>query len=180
MHSGYPLALEPLQTCRSQLQEVLPGARRITPQASDVDAVACIRKRRQKADAMVELDCRAVKVAVFQQVVHAHANLQDAFVQVANLARRGAPEQLERLVLLEEFAGVELMDRLQQGWWRGLRAQRSQIRGFQALERADQLWMGGARVGGCQPKGYTCPRYFEWRETNDDVRIRSGADPGHA
>ena len=82
---------------------------------------------------MVELDRRAVKVAVLQQVMHAHADLQDAFVQVANLAGRGSPEQLERLVLLEELARVELVDGLQQSGRRGLRAHRGQIDGFQAL-----------------------------------------------
>ena len=82
---------------------------------------------------MVELDRRAVKVAVLQQVMHAHADLQDAFVQVANLAGRGSPEQLERLMLLEELARVELVDGLQQSGRRGLRAQRGQIGGLQAL-----------------------------------------------
>ena len=91
---------------------------------------------------MVELDRRAMKVAVFQQVVHAHADLQDAFVQVTNLAGRRAPEKLERLVLLEELARVELADRLQQRGRRRLRTHRGQIRGLETLQRAHQLWMG--------------------------------------
>ena len=82
---------------------------------------------------MVELDRRAVKVAVLQQVMHAHADLQYALVEVPNLAGRGSPEQLERLVLLEELARVELVDGLQQCGRRGLRAHRGQIDGFQAL-----------------------------------------------
>ena len=112
---------------------MLSSASRITPQPGDVHTVARIGERRQKADAVVELDRRAVKVAVLQQVMHAHTDLQDAFVQVADLAGRRPPEQLERLVLLEELARVELVDGLQQSGRRGLRAHRGQIDGFQAL-----------------------------------------------
>jgi len=133
MDPGYPLTLESVQTRRSQLQKVLSSASRITPQPSDVHTVARIGERRQKADAVVELHRRTVKVAVLQQVVHAHADLQDAFVQVADLAGRRPPEQLERLVLLEELARVELVDGLQQSGRRGLRAQRGQIGGLQTL-----------------------------------------------
>ena len=48
------------------------------------------------------------------QVMERDADLQDALIQAAHLPRLGAPEQLERLVLLEVFAAVELLDALQQ------------------------------------------------------------------
>ena len=38
------------------------------------------------------------------------ADLQDAVVKIANRCGRGAPEELQRLVLLEELARIELLD----------------------------------------------------------------------
>ena len=43
-------------------------------------------------------------------VVEGHPDLQDAVIQAAIGRARRAPEQLERLVLLEERAAVELPD----------------------------------------------------------------------
>ena len=48
------------------------------------------------------------------EMVKRDADLQDALVQIADVAPLGAPQQLERLVLLEELAAVELGDPFQQ------------------------------------------------------------------
>ena len=42
--------------------------------------------------------------------MEADADLEDAVVQRADRSARLAPQDLERLVLLEELAGVELLD----------------------------------------------------------------------
>jgi len=53
-------------------------------------------------------------------VVEADADLQDAVVQIADRRTGIAPEELEGLVLLEELAGVELLDAMDElgRWWR--------------------------------------------------------------
>src|SRR5207244_5878713 len=132
----------------------------------------------KEADAVIELDRGAMEVALLEQVVHAHADLQDAFVQMANLLRCGPPQQLEGLVLVEELARVELVDGFGQFWWSRRAARRGEVRGGQAFDRPGELGMGRARVCRGQRKGYTAPTIFAWEETNDDVRIRSGADRG--
>jgi hypothetical protein len=43
-------------------------------------------------------------------VMEADADLEDAVIEPADGRRSVAPEELERLVLLEELAGVELRD----------------------------------------------------------------------
>src|SRR5438874_3562967 len=69
------------------------------------------------------------------QVIEAHAEVQDALVQEAVFVRLGPPHQFERLVLLEELAGVELVDGLEQLGWRRLRAAEPRIATAQALQR---------------------------------------------
>jgi hypothetical protein len=66
--------------------------------------------------------------------MHADADLQNAFVQVADLTRRRAPQQLERLVLLEELARVELVDRLVELGGRWFGACSGEIGGLQTFE----------------------------------------------
>jgi hypothetical protein len=46
-------------------------------------------------------------------VVEADADLQDAVIERSYRGVRRAPEELERLVLLEEVAGVQLLDALE-------------------------------------------------------------------
>jgi hypothetical protein len=52
-------------------------------------------------------------------VVEADTHLEDAVIEAAHRSGRVAPEELERLVLLEELAGVELLDTAEErfGWW---------------------------------------------------------------
>jgi len=66
--------------------------------------MAHIRKGFQQANAMIQLHRGAVKVPILEQMVHTYADLEDALVQVANLVRRGTPQQLQCLVLLEKLA----------------------------------------------------------------------------
>ena len=47
-------------------------------------------------------------------VMKADADLQDPVIEAAVRSARVAPEQLERLVLLEELAAVELLDALEE------------------------------------------------------------------
>jgi hypothetical protein len=47
-------------------------------------------------------------------VVEADADLKDAVIETADRRARVAPQELQRLVLLEEFAGVELLDAVKQ------------------------------------------------------------------
>ena len=60
-----------------------------------------------------------MEVVILKQMVHTYADLEDAFVQVTNFSRGGSPQQLECLMLLEEFARIELVDRLHQLRWSG-------------------------------------------------------------
>src|SRR6267143_7276480 len=90
-------------------------------------------------------------------MVHAHADLQEAFIQVADLVGRGPPQQLEGLVLIEELARVELVDGFGE-LGRGRRAaRRDQVRRLQAFDRPGKLGMPGTRICGGQRKGYTAP-----------------------
>jgi hypothetical protein len=51
-------------------------------------------------------------------VLEAHADLQDPLVEVADRVGLLDPLELERLVLLEEVAAVELLDGLPEARWR--------------------------------------------------------------
>jgi hypothetical protein len=108
---------------------------------------------------VVEFDGRAMKIVLFEQVVHTHADLQDALVQVANLVGCRPPEHLEGLVLLEELARVELVDRLDERWGGGLSACPAQVRGSKPVERPGEFRMPRTGVGLGQRKGYTARRY---------------------
>jgi hypothetical protein len=54
-------------------------------------------------------------------VMEADADLEDAVIQVAHRRARITPQELEGLVLLEELAGVELLDAVEErsGRWVG-------------------------------------------------------------
>ena len=119
MNSGNPFAIEPVELIRAELHEMRPRRFRVQPQPSDVNPVANRRERLQKPNAMVEFDRGSMKVALVEQMVQTDTNLQDALVQVAHLFRRGAPQEFERLVLLEKLAGIEFVDSLNQLGRRG-------------------------------------------------------------
>lgn len=72
---------------------------------------------------MVQFDGGPMEISVLEQMMHTDADLQNAFIQVADLTGRRSPQQFEGFVLLEELAGVELVDRFLEFWrcWRGAR-----------------------------------------------------------
>ena len=55
-------------------------------------------------------------------VVKADADLEDAVIETAHGSGRVAPEELEGFVLLEELAGVELLDAAEKRFGRRVRA----------------------------------------------------------
>jgi len=71
--------------------------------------VARGRERAKTLDAFVEQGGRPVEVPL-PPVVETDTDLEDAVVEAAVGRTRRAPEKLEGLVLLEEFAAVELLD----------------------------------------------------------------------
>ena len=82
-------------------------------QRLDIHALAARRERRKVALAACQHVHGAVVIEL-AQVMECDANLQDALVQIADVAGFGAPQQFERLVLLEELAAIELGDALEQ------------------------------------------------------------------
>jgi len=83
---------------------------RLADERGDIDASACGRERHEVVDPLAEQRARAVVIPP-APVVAANADLEDAAVEVPQRTGLRAPEQLERLVLLEEPAVVELRDR---------------------------------------------------------------------
>ena len=59
-------------------------------------------------------------VVVPLEMVEGHADLENALVQPSHWASLGAPEEFERLVLLEILSTIELFDTLQELRWRQL------------------------------------------------------------
>src|SRR5688572_9589895 len=78
----------------------------------------------QTLDPLLQERGGAMEVAV-APVVEADADLEDPVVQAAHRCASVAPEELERLVLVEELAGVELLDAADQLWRRRLVAARA-------------------------------------------------------
>ena len=60
-------------------------------------------------------------------VMEADADLEDPVVQGPDRSTGIPPEGLERLVLLEELAGVELLDAADQRGWGGVGAARARV-----------------------------------------------------
>jgi len=60
-------------------------------------------------DPLLQQRGRTVEVAI-APVVEADADLEDPVVEAAHRRARVPPQQLKRLVLIEELAGVELLD----------------------------------------------------------------------
>src|SRR5258708_6046592 len=104
--AGQVIVLHPFGT---EAQQLIPRHRRVADERGDVDALAARRERSKSPNAFVEQHARAVMVAVVP-VVEADADLEDAVIEGADRRTGVAPEKLEGLVLLEELAGVELLD----------------------------------------------------------------------
>jgi hypothetical protein len=87
----------------------LTGAGGVGNEAGDVDALAGWGKPLEKTNGGLELGDGAAKVAALQ-VIEPNADEQNPLVKVAHLVSLGAPEQLERFVLLEVLTAIELLD----------------------------------------------------------------------
>lgn len=108
------------------MPQLVARRRRVADQRGHVDALAPRRERSESRDALIEQRAGAVMIAV-APVMEADADLQDAVVEIADRRPRGAPEELEGLVLLEELAGVELLDAVDELRWWGCVAPRARI-----------------------------------------------------
>src|SRR2546428_2735311 len=107
------------QTGRAEVFALARRRRRIVEQRLDVDALAPRRKRREiPRTARQQVDGAVMIQAA--ELIERDADLQDALVEIADVATLGAPEQLEGLVLLEEFAAIELLDAFEELRRRGL------------------------------------------------------------
>ena len=58
-------------------------------------------------------------------MVEADADLEDAVIEIPHRRACVAPQELERFVLLEELAGIELLDAVEELWRRRLVAARA-------------------------------------------------------
>jgi hypothetical protein len=100
-----PIGTEPLdlRQCRGRVLEKRLDVHTLTPR----------RERREVARAPCQHVHGAVMVAA-AKMVEGDADLQDSLIQPAHVTPFGSPQQLQRLVLLEVLAGIELRDARQQ------------------------------------------------------------------
>ena len=84
----------------------------IRNQPCDVDPLTPWCERGEVAHSARQHVDRAVVIQT-SQMMERHADLQDALIEKPDVAALGSPEELEGLVLLEELAGVELLDTVQ-------------------------------------------------------------------
>jgi hypothetical protein len=96
-----------LHARRPELLQSLARAGRVGDEGGDVYLMACRREGSEPIDSFIEQHRRAVVVAA-APMMERDADLQDAVIERSVRRARGAPEQLERLVLFEELAAVEL------------------------------------------------------------------------
>src|SRR5258705_9902581 len=109
----------------------------VSDQHLDVDALTAWRESAETLDPFLQQRRRTVEVAV-APVMKAHADLEDAVVEASDRRACVAPQELERLVLLEELAGVELLDAMDQLWRRWVVA--ADARGLVDRTTWDALW----------------------------------------
>src|SRR5256712_5081736 len=107
------------ETGGSEAFDLPQRRRRIVEQRLDVDALAPRRKRREiPRTARQQVDGAVMIQAA--ELIERDADLQDALAEIADRVTLAAPEQLEGLVLLEEFAAIELLDAFEELRRRGL------------------------------------------------------------
>ena len=82
---------------------------RIRDEPVYIDAVAERGEGTEAFDAFFDERGCAVEIAI-APMVEANTDLEDPVIQPAHRRARVAPEELERLVLLKEFANVEFVD----------------------------------------------------------------------
>jgi hypothetical protein len=109
LQPGDQRAVEALEPSGADALELREAALGVGDQAVHIDAHAAAAERLEVADPPPPEPPRPVRVPA-SQVLEAHADLQDPLVEVADRVGLLDPLQLERLVLLEELAAVELLD----------------------------------------------------------------------
>jgi uncharacterized protein len=112
-HLGRQAPIEVVQTIGAETVHFAQGRGRGVEERLHVDALAARRERRQILLAARQHVHRAVVIAL-PQMMEGDANLQNALIQVANVAAFRTPQEFERFVLLEELAAVELCDAFEQ------------------------------------------------------------------
>src|SRR5439155_23425734 len=105
--------VEPRQLCWTQLDHALARARGIANESRDVDALTGRRERTKPLDPLLQQDAGAVEVPT-TEVMESNADLENAVVEIADRCAGAAPQRLQRLVLLEVLAMLELLDRMEQ------------------------------------------------------------------
>lgn len=98
---------------RAKAQQQIARGARVGDERRHVDGLASWCERAEPLDALTQQGLGTVMVAPVP-VMKADTDLQDPVEQPADGRTGVAPQRLERLVLLEESAGVELFDPLQQ------------------------------------------------------------------
>ena len=91
----------------------------VAEQRRHVHALALWGEGRQIPRPAREHVDRAVMVQA-AQMMKGHSDLEDALIQVTDVASLRAPQPLQRLVLLEKLAAIELRDAIEQRLRRGL------------------------------------------------------------
>jgi hypothetical protein len=109
------------QAVRTELVDLIERVACSLEQRGDVHALTSRGERREVHRSAGEHVDGAVVIEP-PQVVKRDADLQDALIEAPHLALLGAPEQLDRLVLLEVLAAIELRDALEEQPRRGLEA----------------------------------------------------------
>ncbi len=97
----------------TELEQLRAQPRRVADEPFHVHSLANRREWSQLVEPFGQQDRRAVEVAA-RPVVEADPDLEDPVVEVADGLVGRTPEELEGLVLLEELAGVQLLDRADQ------------------------------------------------------------------
>jgi len=88
-----------------------------------VDALAAWRKRREISRPAREHVDRPVVISL-AQMMKGDADLQNPLIEIAHVAPLGAPQEFERLVLLEVLTAIELRDSVEQQLRRSFVARR--------------------------------------------------------
>ena len=112
-HRGCEAPVEFGQALGSKPVDFGQSGRRGIEERPNVDALAVRSKRREIHGTAGQHVHRSVVIQP-PEMKERDADLQDALIQAPHLPPLGAPQQLERFVLLEELAAIELLDAFKQ------------------------------------------------------------------
>src|SRR5262245_5914961 len=109
---GRQAPVELIQPVGAEAVDLRQGSGRRVEERLHINALAARRERGELPMAASQHVVLSVVIA-FAQMVERDTNLQDALIEVADVPPLGAPQEFERLVLLEELAAIELGDALE-------------------------------------------------------------------